>query len=128
MLRRVRVSKVVSRIDVSKLKTIPDPQMTTRERTEKVAPLEKFDVLAVDIDLLRQRIEGLQSGQSMDSLLEVVEVEKLASRFGVSADAMRKRLTSVGGHVFKMGRQFVIRKVSLLQALENLEQRAVGKD
>ncbi len=100
--------------------------MTTRERTEKVAPLEKFDVLAVDIDLLRQRIEGLQSGQSMDSLLEVVEVEKLASRFGVSSDVMCKRLTSAGGQVFKMGRQFVIRKVSLLQAMENMEQIAVG--
>jgi len=100
--------------------------MTTRERTEKVAPLEKFDILAADIDLLRQRIEGLQSGQSMDSLLEVVEVEELASRFGVSLDAMRKRLSLAGGQVFKMGRQFVIRKVSLLQAMENLEQGAPG--
>jgi hypothetical protein len=96
--------------------------MTTRERTEKVAPLEKFDVLAVDIDLLRQRIDTLKSEQSVDLLLEVVEVETLARRFGVSVDAMRKRLTLGGGQVFKMGRQFVIRKVSLLQALENFEQ------
>jgi len=100
--------------------------MTTRERTGKVAPLEKFDVLAADIDLLRQRIDALKSEQSVDLLLEVVEVETLAKRFGVSLDAMRKRLALGGGQVFKMGRQFVIRKVSLLQALENLEQGGLG--
>lgn len=96
--------------------------MNTRERAGNVSPLEKFEVLATDIDLLRQRIEALQSDCSIDTLLDVVEVEAIAARFGVSPDSMRKRLKMAGGQVFKLGRKFVLRKVSLLQALENLEQ------
>jgi len=33
--------------------------MTTLQRTEKVTPLEKFTVLAGDIDQLRSRVEQL---------------------------------------------------------------------
>ena len=94
---------------------------TTREKAGKVTPLEKFDVLAMDIDLLRHRVENLHSEQSMDDLLEVIEVEQLAAEYGVSFFTMRKKLTSAGGHVFKLGKKYVIRKVSYLQVLENLE-------
>jgi len=62
--------------------------MTTRERTDKVMPLEKFGVLATDIDLLFQRIEMLQTEQSIDNLLEVVEIAELAKRFDVFFKAM----------------------------------------
>ena len=94
---------------------------TTRERTGKVTPLEKFDVLAMDIDLLRHRVENLQSEQSMDDLLAVIEVEKLAVKFGVSPATMKKKLAAAGGQVVKIGKKYVIRKVSYLQVLENLE-------
>jgi len=96
--------------------------MTTIERTEKVSPLEKFSVLAGDIDLLRQRIETLQREQSTDELLEVIEVEALAKQFGNTTDLMRKKLSRAGGRVFKLGRKYLIRKVCFLEVLESLEQ------
>ena len=95
--------------------------MTTRERTSKVTPLEKFDVLAGDIDLLRQRVDTLHSEQSMDDLLDLLEIEQLAGKFGVSSLTIRKKLADAGGHVMKIGKKYVIRKISYLQVLENLE-------
>jgi len=94
---------------------------TTRERAGKVTPLEKFDVLATDIDLLRQRVENIHAEQSMDDLLELIEVEQLAAEFGVTFFTMRKKLISAGGQVVKIGKKWVIRKISYLQVLENLE-------
>jgi len=96
--------------------------MTTFERTEKVSPLEKFAVLAGDIDLLRQRVENLHSEQSIDDLLDLIEIEELAKRFGNTTDLMRKKLTRAGGRVFKLGRKYVIRKVCFLEVLEKMEQ------
>lgn len=96
--------------------------MTTSQRTEKVSPLDKFVVLAGDIDQLRNRIDQISTEQSIDDLLEVLEVEKLGLQFGVTLDTMRKRLQLAGGKVFKMGKKWVIRKVGFLEVLESLEQ------
>lgn len=96
--------------------------MTTVERTEKVSPLDKFAVLAGDIDLLRQRVENLHAEQSIDDLLDVIEIEMLAKRFGNTSELMRKKLSKAGGKVFKLGRKHVIRKVTFLEVLEKLEQ------
>ena len=95
--------------------------MTTTERTEKVSPLDKFAVLANDIDLLRYRLDNVNCEQSIDDLLEVIEVESLAERFQNTPDLMRKKLSQAGGKVFKLGRKHVIRKVCFLEVLENLE-------
>ena len=86
-----------------------------------MTPLEKFDVLAGDIDLLRQRVDTLHSEQSMDDLLDLLEIEQLAGKFGVSSLTIRKKLADAGGHVMKIGKKYVIRKISYLQVLENLE-------
>lgn len=96
--------------------------MTTSQRTEKVSPLDKFVVLAGDIDQLRNRIDQISTEQSIDDLLEVLEVEKLGLQFGVTLDTMRKCLQLAGGKVFKMGKKWVIRKVGFLEVLESLEQ------
>jgi len=95
--------------------------MTTREKTGKVTPLEKFDVLAGEIDALRQRIDNLQGVKTMDDLLAVVQIEELAKEFGVSLSTMRDKLKAAGGQVVKIGKKWVIRKVSYLEVLENLE-------
>ena len=95
--------------------------MTTVERTQKVTPLEKFSVLACDIDLLRQKLDNLNIQQPLDDLLDVVEISELAKRYGASEDLMRKRLRLAGGKVFKLGKQYVIRKVVLLEVLQKLE-------
>jgi len=97
--------------------------MTTREKTEKVMPLEKFDVLAGDIDFLRQRVDTIHTEQSMDDLLEMLEIEKLAKEFGITLFTMRNKLKAAGGQVMKIGKKWVIRKVSYLEVLENLERR-----
>ena len=97
--------------------------MTTQERTEKLSPLEKFSVLAGDIDQVRQRLESIQTQQSVDDLLETLEVADLGQKFGVSMDTMKKRLILAGGAVFKIGRKYVIRKIRFLEVLEHLESR-----
>ncbi len=98
--------------------------MTTRERTEKVTPLEKFLVLAGDIDLLRNQIENLTTDQSIDELLEVIEVQELAERFGISITLMRKKLSNAGGRPFKLGKKWAIRKVGLLEVIQHLEKES----
>lgn len=95
--------------------------MTTVERTQKVTPLEKFSVLACDIDLLRQKLDNLNIQQPLDDLLDVVEISELARRYDASEDLMRKRLRLAGGKVFKLGKKYVIRKVVLLEVLQKLE-------
>ena len=96
--------------------------MTTLQRTESIPPLHKFTVLAGDIDQLRQRVEQITAEQSIDDLLDIVEVDALSERFGVTIETMKKRLDAAGGQVFRMGRKFVIRKVRYLEVLELLER------
>jgi hypothetical protein len=99
--------------------------MTTTERTEKVSPLDKFAVLANDIDLLRLRLDTVNREQSIDSLLEVIESDSLAQRFRNTPDLMRRKLLQAGGKVFKLGRKHVIRKVCFLEVLESLEHASM---
>ena len=87
--------------------------------------MDKIAVMAGDIDQLRQRVEGITANQSIDDLLDVLEVGELGQRFGVSLDCMRKRLTQAGGKVFRMGKKYVIRKVTFLEVMENLEREMV---
>lgn len=96
--------------------------MTTLERTEKVQPMDRFQILAVDIDQLRNRLELLSGDQSIDDLLEVLEVESLGKQFGVSTEAMKRKIGRSGGQVFKMGKKYVIRKVKFLEVMELLER------
>lgn len=96
--------------------------MTTIERTEKVQPMDRFQILAGDIDQLRNRVDQLSGDQSVDDLLEVLEVESLGEQFGVSLEAMKRRLNRAGGRVFKMGKKYVIRKVKFLEVMESLER------
>lgn len=95
--------------------------MTTREQTEKVTPLEKFGILAGDIDLLRNQVETMTSDQSIDELLEILEIQDLAKRFGVSIPLMRRKLALAGGRPFKLGKKWAIRKVGFLEVLQHLE-------
>lgn len=95
---------------------------TTRERTENASPLEKFDVLAGDIDHLRLQIERVSGQQSVDDLLEVIEIADLAEKYGSPEKLLRKRLRDSGGEIFKIGKKWVIRKVKLLQVYEAFER------
>ena len=61
----------------------------------------------------------------MDDMLDVVELEDLGKRFGVSAEAMRRKLQRAGGKVIKMGKKHVIRKIALLEVIEKLEGEAL---
>ncbi len=97
--------------------------MTTLERTEQLSPLEKFAVLAGDIDQIRLRLESINAQQSVDDLLDTLDIAELGEKFGVSMDTMKKRLILAGGTVFKMGKRHVIRKVRLLEVLETLESQ-----
>ena len=96
--------------------------MTTIQRTESVQPMDRFQILAGDIDQLRGRMEQLAGEQSIDDLLEVVEIQALAEKFDVSLASMKRRLCRVGGKVFKMGKKYVIRKIQLLEVMESLER------
>ena len=98
--------------------------MTTIQRTEKASPLEKFIVLAGDLDQLRSRVEQItQTEQSIDDLCDTLEVEELGKRYGVTFETMRKRLKQAGGQVFKIGKKHVIRKIRFLEVLEALESQ-----
>lgn len=97
--------------------------MTTLEKTERLSPLEKFGVLAGDIDQIRIRLEAVQANQSVDDLLETLDVAELGERFGVSLETMKKRLVQAGGAVIKVGKKHVIRKVRFLEVLESLESQ-----
>lgn len=99
--------------------------MTTTERTAKLSPMDKIAVMAGDIDQMRQRIESITVKQSIDDLLDVLDVADLGRQFGVSAACMRKKLSSAGGKVFRMGKKFVIRKVAFLEVMESLESENV---
>ena len=96
--------------------------MTTVERTEKVQPMDRFQILALDIDQLRNRLDLVSGDQSIDELLEVLEVESLGEQFGVSSEAMKRRPSRAGGQAFKLGKKYVIRKVKFLEVMEALER------
>ena len=96
--------------------------ITTRERTENATPMEKFEVLAGDIDQLRLQIERLNGQKSVDDLLSVIEIDELAQQYGSSEKIIRKRLRDSGGNIFKMGRKWVIRKIKLLEVYEAFER------
>jgi len=99
-------------------------KMTTRERVEKVTPLEKFCVIAEDVDRLREHLKMVDGSQSLDELVEVVNVAELADRYEIKPQMMRAKLKNAGGKVFKIGKKWVIRKVQLLTVLELMEDAA----
>lgn len=98
--------------------------MTTLQKTEQISPLEKFVVLARDIDQIRQRLEQVTTDQNMDDLLEVIEISDLADRYSATEETIKKRISHAGGKVFKMGKKWVIRKMNFLEVLETLESEA----
>jgi len=83
--------------------------------------MEKFDVLAGEIDQLRSQVDYLNGQQSMDDLLDLVELEELAAKFGSPEKLLRKRLKDSSADIFKIGRKWVIRKIKLLHVYEALE-------
>lgn len=97
---------------------------TTREKTDNVSPMEKFDILAADIDQLRLQVEQINGQKSVDDLLELIELADLAQQFGSTEKELRKRLRNVGGEIFKLGKIWVIRKIKLLQVYEAFEKGA----
>ena len=66
---------------------------------------------------------NIQSEQSVDDLLETIDIAELGERFGASGETMKKRLIQAGGAVFKIGKKQVIRKVRFLEVLEHLESK-----
>ncbi|MGJ8677082.1 MAG: hypothetical protein ACSHX0_06170 [Akkermansiaceae bacterium] len=92
------------------------------EKIDKVSPIERFIVLARELDRIRELISQLDEGRSVDDLLEVLDLELLSTQFGVSAQLMRKKLKLAGGKTFKIGKKHVIRKVVFLEVLQNLEE------
>lgn len=95
--------------------------MTTQERTEKLPPLERFNLLAAEIDRLRERLDIVNTDRSIDDSLELIELDDLRIKFQSSIPSIRAKLSSAGGCVFKLGKKYVIRKISYLRALEHLE-------
>jgi hypothetical protein len=97
--------------------------MTTREKTNAATPLEKFDILAAEIDQLRMKISALDRQRSVDELLEIVSLKELSLQYQVPLVGLRKKLIDAGGNVFKIGKHSVIRRVNLLSIFENLERK-----
>ena len=64
--------------------------MTTREKTEKLPPLEKIAMLASEFDLLRSQVEHqLVKEKSLDDLVDLIGLEELSCQFGVSVSTMK---------------------------------------
>ena len=80
--------------------------------------------MAGDIDRLRQQVDNLVGEQSIDGCLDVIEVDELSERFGISSELMRKKLRMFGGKVFKLGKKFVIRKIQFLRVIERMEEES----
>ena len=96
--------------------------MTTRERTEKLPPLEKITMLVNEIDQLRSLVEQqVVKESSLDDLVDILLLDELAVKFGVSVETMRKKLDVSGGKVFKLGKKLVIRKIHFLEVIQALE-------
>jgi len=96
--------------------------MTTRENIESATPLEKFEILADDIDRLRNGLAESENQRTVDELLETVDLEKLANQYEISITSLRRKLLAAGAEVFKIGKRSVIRKIKLLAVFEKLEQ------
>ena len=96
--------------------------MTTRERTDSASPLEKFEILAEEIDQLRQEIDEANHKRPIEDLLEIIPVSELAMKYDVPLSGLKKKLILAGGEVFKIGKHSVIRKVKLLSVFESLER------
>jgi len=97
--------------------------VTTKEKTEKLPPLEKIATLVSDLDQLRMQVEHqIIQEKPLDDLVDLVFLDELSSQTGVSIDTMKKKLKAVDGKVFKLGKRYVIRKVNLLEVLERMEQ------
>ena len=94
---------------------------STLERTEQVPPMDRFNILAGDIDTLRSKVEQVTTEQPIDELLEVIEVSDLATQFAVTPETMKRKLRNAGGKIFKIGKKYVIRKVKFLLVIEHLE-------
>lgn len=96
--------------------------VTTKEKTEKLPPLEKIAMLVSDLDQLRMQVEHqITQEKPLDELVDLVFLDELGSQVGVSLDTIKKKLKAVDGKVFKLGKRYVIRKVCLLEVLEKME-------
>ncbi len=97
--------------------------VTTKEKTEKLPPLEKIATLVSDLDQLRIQVEHqIIQEKPLDDLVDLVFLDDLSSQTGVSIDTMKKKLKEVDGKVFKLGKKYVIRKINLLEVLERMER------
>ena len=83
--------------------------------------MDRFNILAGDIDTLRSKVEQVTTEQPIDELLEVIEVSDLATQFAVTPETMKRKLRNAGGKIFKIGKKYVIRKVKFLLVIEHLE-------
>ncbi len=97
--------------------------MTTKEKTDKLPPLEKITTLVNDLDQLRFVVQNqVKQNQSLDELIDYLYLDELSDGFGLSAALMRKRLLAAGAKIFKLGKRYAIRKVGFLEVIERLEQ------
>ena len=95
--------------------------MTILEKTAKLPPIERIALLADEIDYLKSQVEVGLREQDVDSMIEVLELDELAQKYETTAISMKKKILQANGKVFKLGKKWVIRKISFLSVVEFLE-------
>ena len=97
---------------------------------EQASGRDKFMVLATAIERLASGQESLKSGRSIDEQIATVDVESLATDYGVSFATMRSNLRAVIGEsaVFRLGKRWVIRKERFLDYLQAVESEPTEED
>lgn len=102
---------------------------STLKILQQAVGTEKLTVLAAAIDTLMAMHAETQRGFSLEEQSATLEVEELASQYGVSFETMRNQLREVLGDaaVFRLGKKWVIRQVKFLDYLRARETKSEGE-
>jgi len=93
------------------------------EMVDRATGRDKFTVLAIAIDQLAEQIRCVSESKSVDDEIATLDVEALASDYGVSFETMRKQLRNALGPqaVIRIGKRWVIRKRKFANYLSERE-------
>ncbi len=96
---------------------------STLKLLQQATGTEKFTVLATMIDMLMAMQTEMRGGFTLEEQAKTLDVEELASQYGVAPATMKAKLIEVlgDGAVCKVGKRLVIRQVRFLEYLRLLE-------
>ena len=94
---------------------------TNEDVLERLAPMDRWKVVEQRLSQIERRAHALRPAGVSES--STVLVSKLAEQSRTSVESMLKQLREGGAMPFKLGKEWMVREVALVEFYERKERR-----